>query len=103
MKSIATSLASTIVPGIASEKAEKDADQDDHLESRVPDYDKVVKRLIAHETELPSSKETPCFNHYSYYANLNHYNRNADDLDRKFGKYLLYGEVLTSTSTLLEK
>ncbi|KAF2453260.1 biotin-protein ligase [Lineolata rhizophorae] len=67
------------------------------------DYDKAVKRLVSHESDLPSGKDTPCFNHRLYFANLDQYYNTLKDPDRHFGKYLLYGEVVTSTNTLLEK
>jgi len=76
----------------------------DEAESEgIVDYDKVVKRLVAHETSLPESKETPYFNHNAFYANLTHYNSYSSNSNLVFGKTLLYGEVVTSTSTLLEK
>lgn len=67
------------------------------------DYDKLVKKLFAHEDEIPSHKETPSFHHNAYFANLNHYRSTAEEKEGCFGKYLLYGEVVTSTQTMLEK
>jgi biotin--protein ligase len=67
------------------------------------DYDKVVKSLIAHKEELPPSKETPYFNHHAFYANLIHYIQKTNGTEGDFGKHLIYGEVVTSTSTMLEK
>lgn len=67
------------------------------------DYDKVVKTLVAHEDNEPTNKETPYFNHAAYFANLKRYNETLRDSQRAFGKYLLYGEVVTSTNTILEK
>ena len=63
---------------------------------------KVVLDVIAHELNLPVNKETPFFNHHAYYANLKLYGEGKQD-DILFGQYLLYGEVVTSTSTMLEK
>ena len=68
----------------------------------ISDLDKTVKIMIIHEKELPLNKETPFFNHHAYYTNLKLYNQGRQD-DVQFGQYLLYGEVITSTSTLLEK
>lgn len=80
------------------------ADESDNSAHRVIlDYNKVLKRLIAHEIDLPSSKETPCFNHHAFYANLRHYLTKTKGIEGDFGKFLLYGEVVTSTNTLLEK
>lgn len=70
---------------------------------KIVDYDKVVKRIVAHESSLPEGKETPYFNHHAFFANLQHYNAKAHNHEGVFGKTLLYGEVVTSTNTLLEK
>ncbi|KZF22765.1 class II aaRS and biotin synthetase [Xylona heveae TC161] len=67
------------------------------------DYSKIIKRIHVHETEQPSFKETPYFNHASFYANLQNYHARSKESEGAFGRYLLYGEVVTSTSTLLEK
>lgn len=76
---------------------------DDGATDRILDYDAVVKRLTAHETSLPEPKETPYFNHHAFFANLKHYNGASKYAQASFGKVLLYGEVVTSTNTLLEK
>ncbi|OJD40284.1 biotin apo-protein ligase [Diplodia corticola] len=70
---------------------------------RILDYDAVVKRLVPHETDRPSSKATPYWNHDAFYANLAAYHSRTRDTAGAFGRYLLYGEVVTSTNTLLEK
>lgn len=70
---------------------------------KIVDYDKIIKRIVAHESSLPESKETPYFNHHAFFANLRHYNSAFRNPAATFGKYLLYGEVVTSTNTLLEK
>jgi biotin--protein ligase len=67
------------------------------------DYDKIVKKLTLHEKYIPPSRETPAFHHDSYYANLAFYHDKFRNEDCSFGKYLMYGEVVTSTNTLLEK
>lgn len=67
------------------------------------DYDKIVKRIVPHEEELPDKRETPYFDHESYYANLAHHHEKAQNHYPAFGTSLLYGEVVTSTNTLLEK
>jgi biotin--protein ligase len=89
---------STAVSGSTDGTADEGGADDSIL-----DYNKVVKRLIAHEEELPSSKETPYFNHQAYYANLINYIQKTNGTEGWFGKHLLYGEVVTSTSTMLEK
>jgi biotin--protein ligase len=70
---------------------------------QILDYAKLIKTLTPHEKELPSTKETAYFHHESFYANLSHYHTKLQNLNRSFGAYLLYGEVVTSTNTLLEK
>ncbi|KAF2432829.1 class II aaRS and biotin synthetase [Tothia fuscella] len=75
----------------------------DGANDSILDYDKVIKRLVTHEKELPSSKETPYFNHHAFFANLTHYIRTTNGTEGWFGKHLMYGEVVTSTSTMLEK
>ncbi len=72
-------------------------------EEKIIDYDKIVKRLLIHDKDQPESKDTPYFNHHAYVANLKHYESQSRGIGRTFGKELLYGEVVTSTNTLLEK
>ncbi|KAL1610265.1 biotin holocarboxylase synthetase [Paraconiothyrium brasiliense] len=67
------------------------------------DYDKIIKRIVPHENELPSKQDTPFFDHESYYANLAHHHQKAQNHSPTFGTNLLYAEVTTSTSTILEK
>ncbi|KAI7479927.1 putative biotin apo-protein ligase [Hortaea werneckii] len=69
------------------------------------DYNALPKHLVPHETALPNTKETPYFNHHAFYANLKDYNAQPEhrESEHTFGTNLLYGEVVTSTSTLLEK
>ena len=81
------------------------ADQVDGAGSddRIVDYNKITKRLIPHEADWPGTKETPYFNHHSYYANLRMYQQENSSEAEEFGNYLMYGEVVTSTNTILEK
>ena len=74
-------------------------------EDRIVDYSTIVKRLVVHGKDLPPSKETPYFNHHAFFANLQHYQAQAQGTDTQssFGKTLMYGEVVTSTNTMLEK
>jgi biotin--protein ligase len=69
---------------------------------RIVDYDKMLKHLIIHMTEIPPYKETPQFNHAIYYASLSKFT-GPRRTKSSFGEYLLYGEVVTSTSTILDK
>ncbi|CAM1502399.1 Fc.00g043830.m01.CDS01 [Cosmosporella sp. VM-42] len=66
------------------------------------DYSKIVKKILPHERAVPHPKLTPQFNHSLYYSSLRRYQqteRNAEE----WGNVLMYGEVLTSTNTILEK
>lgn len=68
----------------------------------IVDYQAIIKRLVIHD-ELPSSKLTPYFNHHAFYATLRQYQSESREGASEFGSNLLYGEVLTSTNTILEK
>jgi len=91
--------------GILKGSSEYAADQTNDVGSndRIVDYNAITKRLIPHETEWPGTKETPYFNHHSFYANLRKYQEETGSEAEEFGKYLMYGEVVTSTNTMLEK
>ena len=93
-----TDVVASIVPGISSGTTDEGGTAD-----RILDYNKVIKQLVVHESEGPLNKETPYFNHHAFFASLNHYNGKFRDTTGEFGKYLLYGEVVTSTNTMLEK
>lgn len=69
---------------------------------QIVEYGKIVKVVIPHEKALPSTKDT-LFHHEAYYANLHHYHNKLRNPAASFGKHLIYGEVVTSTNTLLEK
>ncbi|KAK5936812.1 biotin holocarboxylase synthetase [Knufia obscura] len=72
-------------------------------EPQILDYNTIPKTIAIHDTTYPSAKETPYFNHSSFYSNLKSYTT-AQHLDTPtFATHLLYGEVVTSTNTLLEK
>ncbi|KAK6411277.1 biotin holocarboxylase synthetase [Oleoguttula sp. CCFEE 5521] len=61
------------------------------------------KTLMAHETFLPQSKDTPNFDHDAFFTHLRNYHSQQKESEATFGKVLIYGEVVTSTSTMLEK
>ena len=66
------------------------------------DYNAVTKRLIVHDV-CPLGKETPYFDHRSFYTNLKHFTSQSANTGIKFGNVMLYGDVVTSTNTILEK
>lgn len=87
------------LPGVSVPKTDGVDDDVDRLR----DYDTAVKRVVIHEDKYPAGKETPYFNHHAFFANLKHYQSALKETDGVFGKHLLYGEVVTSTNTMLEK
>ncbi|KAB2570139.1 Biotin--protein ligase [Lasiodiplodia theobromae] len=85
-----------------SEESDKTDDSSGNGD-RILDYDKAVKHVVVHESDRPSSKETPYWNHDTFFSNLDHYQAQSRNSHVDFGRYLLYGEVVTSTSTMIEK
>ena len=67
------------------------------------DYKSLTKSVIYYEESFPDLKIVPLFNHESYFRYLKHYYTQKEDADPSFGRTLLYGNVVTSTNTLLEK
>ena len=76
----------------------EEADQD-----RILDYSKITKHILIHDEDAPQSKETPYFNHHAFFSNLKHFQSKSTEGGDAYGKHLLYGEVVTSTNTILEK
>ena len=81
----------------------KENAQAEVTEEKIVDYDELTKEVVVHEQRYPLNKETPYFNHQAYYANLEEYSSHSAKRGPFFGESLLYGEVVTSTNTLLEK
>ncbi|PGH29117.1 biotin-protein ligase, partial [[Emmonsia] crescens] len=92
MRDVAESL-----PETTETKTDQGGDSD-----KIVDYNSVIKEVVVHH-DIPSSKATPCFNHHAFYGNLKEYRAQSKEYIHEFGSSLLYGEVVTSTSTLLEK
>lgn len=84
---------------------EKNADQSAGSSSdQIIDYNAIIKQLLIHDADYPDAKQTPYFNHNAFYANLKQYaSIRKVGPSFSFGSHLLYGEVVTSTNTLLEK
>jgi len=72
-------------------------------ESDIVDYNEVPKLLLAHDSRLPSNEETPFFDHKSFYENLSTRRHRSRSLPSQFGTFMLYGETVTSTNTMLDK
>lgn len=86
-----------------SKEESQKTDSDDTREDRIINYSTIVKCIIIHDEEYPANRETPYFNHHAYYANLRHYQSQSTERAIEFGQDLLYGEVVTSTNTILER
>lgn len=93
----------SVLPGATKQDTTDKKDEEAEDQDRIVDYDKVVKRLVIHDKDQPESKDTPYFNHQAFFANLKHYESQSRESDGLFGRSILYGEVVTSTNTLLEK
>jgi biotin--protein ligase len=81
---------------------ETKADQSRRTEDGIVDYNSIIKRLLIHRG-TPPSKITPYWNHHAFYSNLRNYQSQSKEAILEFGRHLLYGEVVTSTNTILEK
>ncbi|KAG6003146.1 hypothetical protein E4U21_002300 [Claviceps maximensis] len=66
------------------------------------DYTAVTKVIVAHEKCLPTTDMTPRFNHKLYYSSLARFRR-IEEGAGTWGNVLMYGDVVTSTNSLLEK
>ena len=73
------------------------------VDERIVDYNTIVKQILVHEDDYPEAKQTPYFNHHAFYSNLKHYQSKSSEKVSSFGSTMLYGEVVTSTNTILEK
>ncbi|KAL8692881.1 MAG: hypothetical protein Q9218_002174 [Villophora microphyllina] len=91
------------LPTIPDDRMEHQNAGESNDQDRIIDYNKLVKTLLVHDQQIPESKETPYFNHHAYHANLRDYESHSHENGQTFGKSLLYGEVVTSTNTMLEK
>ncbi|KAL0635060.1 biotin holocarboxylase synthetase [Maublancomyces gigas] len=72
-------------------------------EDKIIDYNKIEKRIQIHDRGSPLLKETPYFNHDTYFQHLKEYRLFSRSSPEQFGSFLLYGETVTSTNTILEK
>ncbi|KIW32768.1 biotin-[acetyl-CoA-carboxylase] ligase [Cladophialophora immunda] len=92
-----------LAKALSSEPESKEsADQTDGSSDRIVDYNTVTKKIIVHDDDYPQPRSTPYFNHSAFYSNLHKYQSQTPGAVN-FGAHLLYGEVVTSTNTLLEK
>ncbi|KAI9888891.1 MAG: biotin holocarboxylase synthetase [Vezdaea aestivalis] len=77
--------------------------EDEPTDGSQIDYNAICKQVVLHQSNLPACKDTPYFNHHAFYSNLAHYQSQTRLFSPSLGTHLLYGEVVTSTNTLLEK
>ncbi|TWU76050.1 biotin holocarboxylase synthetase [Metarhizium rileyi] len=78
------------------------ADEQPTGETGFSDYSTITKRVIAHEKALPTTEETPRFDHKLYYSSLQRFQVTEDGAE-DWGNILMYGDVVTSTNSLLER
>jgi biotin---protein ligase len=94
----------TALPSTLKQEGKTDHDAGSAGETnRIVDYNSITKEVLFHEIDHPVFEQTPYFNHHSYYSNLSDYQTATPQAKSQFGNHLLYGEVVTSTNTLLEK
>lgn len=66
----------------------------------------AVKEVEVYLSGYPDHRQTPHFNHETYYHKLrsiHHTSSSSNYTNGKLGSIMLYGEVVTSTSTMLDK
>ncbi|RPB22826.1 class II aaRS and biotin synthetase [Terfezia boudieri ATCC MYA-4762] len=85
---------------IANKQNDPESDPEN---DKIIDYHKVIKTIQLHPTFQPSKSLTPYFNHSHYYKSLTTYRSQSRLSPSQFGSFLLYGEVVSSTSTMLDK
>jgi biotin---protein ligase len=79
--------------------SKKEAEKSPSSPSSTVDYEAIPKQIYVHSGLAPSVKDTPTFNHHLFYSNL----PSSSSRRPVFGRFLLFSEVITSTSTILEK
>ncbi|KAL9595690.1 MAG: hypothetical protein Q9219_006286 [cf. Caloplaca sp. 3 TL-2023] len=94
---------SNVLPSMTQQDSANENRDTTEDQGKIIDYNEVVKRLVIHLKDQPESKDTPYFNHQAFFANLKHYESQSREASEAFGKRILYGEVVTSTNTMLEK
>ncbi|PHH81930.1 hypothetical protein CDD82_7532 [Ophiocordyceps australis] len=66
------------------------------------DYTSITKHIIPHQETLPPPSLTPHWNHELYFSSLERFHAEKNNVNR-WGSLFMYGEVVTSTNSLLEK
>jgi len=65
--------------------------------------DTYIKPLLVHDSGYPDPSAVPSFDFDEFYNRLQFYRKAKDPEAREWGNLLLYGKVVTSTNTMLEK
>ncbi|KAL2760039.1 hypothetical protein ACRALDRAFT_1073927 [Sodiomyces alcalophilus JCM 7366] len=90
------------LPG--TKEGDKDGDDKGRLsaDGSAIDYSHVVKDIVPHDGAWPDEGATPDFDHGFFYQCLRAYQL-MEFGARDWGRILLYGKVVTSTNTLVDK
>ncbi|KAF7188684.1 Biotin--protein ligase [Pseudocercospora fuligena] len=103
MLSNAVKDAASAVSNTSGAENERNIQADPESADRILDYNAITKTLIPHTQSLPTAKATPHFQHAAFYSHLKHFQAKQPGLSGDYGRVILYGEVVTSTQTILEK
>jgi len=60
-------------------------------------------RIFVHVKDHPTHEDTPFFDHNEFYSGLIQRRSTSPQQLHDFGSYIMYGQVMTSTNTILEK
>ncbi|TRX96157.1 hypothetical protein FHL15_002881 [Xylaria flabelliformis] len=61
------------------------------------------KHIVVYNRDYPNSQEAPFFDHNKFFSNLTQGQSPDSSYRAWFGKYLMYGEVMESTNTVLAR
>jgi biotin--protein ligase len=61
------------------------------------------QRIFVHVKDHPTYEDTPFFDHSEFYSGLRQRRSTSPQQLDDFGSYIMYGQVMTSTNTILEK
>ena len=102
---------------ISSQEAQKAEEEQPHGQNELTDienriiesernkphgYDSILKMIWAYKTSIPPMSDINHFDHKDYFRALKEYQTQQPGASSSFGQVLLYGDVVTSTNTLLE-
>ena len=102
-KSMSLSLPDLSQISLETEQAQVGGDSITDNVDRIRDYSAIIKHIVTYEEHWPASRVTPSFSHDTYFEALAEIQAHTLDAHSSFGSTLLYGDVVTSTNTLLEK